>query len=225
MNSPSCVPRRRRAAIVGGFSAIIQNRDANDLLDFQMSDGPGTQITQALERLASGDAEAARQLYPRVYTELRSIAARCFRGSGLAPTLQPTALVHEAYLHLVDQTQAGWRSRLHFFAVAAMAMRQILVQHVRRRSAQKRGSDWRRVTLSAAVIEDRKDVVLLDLDDALTALEKLHERQARVVELRFFAELSVEEVAEVLGVSERTVTLDWQMARAFLRSRLKEVTD
>jgi RNA polymerase sigma factor (TIGR02999 family) len=180
------------------------------------------QITEALERLARGEADAAGVLYPHVYTELRSIAARCFRGSGRAVTLQPTALVHEAYLHLINQTQAGWRSRLHFFSVAAMAMRQILVQHVRRRASKKRGSGWRRVTLSGAVVDERRALDLLDLDDALKALEELHERQAKVVELRFFAELSVDEVAEVLGVSERTVTLDWQMAKVFLRNKLKE---
>lgn len=186
---------------------------------FEESDN---QITRVLERLVDGDTEAAQLLYPRVYAELRAIAGRWFRSGSRNSTLQPTALVHEAYLHLVDQSQAGWRNRSHFFAVAAMAMRQILIQHARRRSAKKRGSDWGRVTLSAAAIEDRGTLDLLDLDDALTALAQLHERQARVVELRFFGELSVEETAEVLGVSERTVKLDWRMAKAFLRSRLKE---
>lgn len=188
-----------------------------------MSDGPENQITRVLERLVNGDAEAARLLYPRVYTELRSIAGRWFRSRQRDRTLQPTALVHEAYLHLIDQAQAGWRNRSHFFAVAAMAMRQILIQHARRNSARKRGSNWRRITLSAADIEDQGTLELLDLNDALTALEQLHERQAKVVELRFFGELSVEETAEVLGTSERTVKMDWRMAKAFLRSRLTGV--
>lgn len=191
----------------------------------RMSDGPEDQITLVLARLVKGDEEAARLLYPRVYAELRTIAGRWFRSGRRNSTLQPTALVHEAYLHLVDQTQAGWRNRSHFFAVAAMAMRQILIQHARRSSARKRGSDWRRITLSAAAIEDQGTLELLDLDDALKALEQLHERQAKVVELRFFGELSVEETAEVLGVSERTVKLDWRMAKAFLRGRLKEATE
>lgn len=183
------------------------------------------QITQELKRLVRGDPEAAHQLYPRVYAELRLIAGRWFRSGDRGGTLQPTALVHEAYLHLVDQTHAGWRNRSHFFAIAATAMRQILIQHVRRRSTKKRGSDWGRITLSAAVIEDRGTLDLLDLDEALTALAKLHERQAKVVELRFFAELSVEETAAVLGVSEGTVKLDWRMAKAFLRNKLREATE
>lgn len=190
-----------------------------------MSNAPEDQITRVLERVVEGDAEAARQLYPQVYAELRAIAGRWFRRGSRDRTLQPTALVHEAYLHLVDQTQADWRNRSHFFAVAAMAMRQILIQHARRRSAQKRGGDWNRLTLSAAAMEDRETLDLLDLDEALTALERLHERQAKVVELRFFGELSVEEAAEVLCVSERTIKLDWRMAKAFLRGKLNQGSD
>jgi len=190
-----------------------------------MSDGLEDQITLVLARLVSGDAEAGRLLYPRVYAELRAIAGRWFRSGGRNSTLQPTALVHEAYLHLVDQTQAGWRNRSHFFAIAAMAMRQILIQHARRRSARKRGSDWKRITLSAAAMEDEGALELLDLNDALTVLEQLHKRQAKVVELRFFGELSVEETAEVLGVSERTVKMDWRMAKAFLCAKLKGTTN
>lgn len=180
------------------------------------------EITQVLQRVAGGDAGAAGELYPRVYAELRAIAGKWFRGGARENTLQPTALVHEAYLHLVDQTQAGWQDRSHFFAVAAMAMRQILIQHARKRSAKKRGSDWARVTLSAAAIEEKGALDLVELDEALKELEALHERQAKVVELRFFGDLSVEQTAEVLGVSERTVKQDWRMARAFLRGKLGE---
>jgi len=180
-----------------------------------------TDITQFLGRLAGGDRAAANQLYPAVYQELRGIAGRWFRGPGRQNTLQPTALVHEAYMHLVDQTRAEWKDRTHFFAVAATAMRQILIQHARKRNALKRGSDWGRITLSqAAVAEAEEPVDLLELDAALTELEALHERQARVVELRFFGELSVQDTAEVLGVSPRTVKLDWRMARAWLRAKL-----
>lgn len=186
-----------------------------------MPDLPNEPITQVLDRLAGGDRKAAEQLYPRVYAELRAIAGRWFRGSGRDNTLQPTALVHEAYIHLVDETQAGWQSRSHFFGVAASAMRQILIQHARRRSAKKRGSDWARVTLSVAAIEEQGLLDLIDLDDTLSELEQLHDRQAKVVELRFFGELSVEQTAEVLGVSERTVKTDYRMARAFLSSKLE----
>jgi len=178
-------------------------------------------ITEVLSRLVNGDAQAAEVLYPRVYAELRAIAGRWFRGGGRDSTLQPTALVHEAYIHLIDETQAGWQSRSHFFGVAASAMRQILIQHARRRSAKKRGSDWSRVTLSAAAIEEQGLLDLLDLDDALHALERVHQRQAKVVELRFFGDLTVEETAQVLGVSERTVKADYRMARAFLSDKLE----
>lgn len=186
-----------------------------------MLSGDTHAFTQALSRLKDGDGAAADQLLPIVYDELRGIAAKWFARPAPGRTLQPTALVHEAFLHLVDQTQTDWKNRSHFFAVAATAMRQILIQHARRRKAAKRGGDWQRVTLSqATVASPGSEIDLLDLDEALTRLAQLHARQARVVELRFFAELTNDEAAEALGVSPRTVELDWRAARAWLRSTL-----
>jgi RNA polymerase sigma-70 factor (ECF subfamily) len=178
-------------------------------------------FTQVLTELQNGDGAAANRLLPIVYDELRGIAAKWFARPTPGMTLQPTALVHEAFLHLVDQTQVDWKNRSHFFAVAATAMRQILIQHARQRNAAKRGGDWQRITLSqAAAVSPKNDIDVLDLDEALTRLGQLHARQGRVVELRFFAELKNDEVAEVLNVSPRTVELDWRAARAWLRSTL-----
>jgi RNA polymerase sigma factor (TIGR02999 family) len=181
------------------------------------------QFTQVLAQVAEGNGSAADRLFPIIYDELRGIAGRWFARPSAAQTLQPTALVHEAFLHLVDQTQVDWKNRSHFFAVAAMAMRQILIQHARHRQAAKRGGGWARITLSQAAVQNPdNEIDVLDLDDALTQLGKLHERQARVVELRFFADLKNDEVAEVLQVSPRTVEMDWRAAKAWLRTTLVE---
>ncbi len=189
-----------------------------------MSDSNKPETAKLLRHLGAGATAATEEAYQAIYPELRCIAARWFRGAGRGQTLQPTALVHEAYVHLIDQSNQDYRNRAHFHAVAALAMRQILVQHARKRKALKRGGGWQRITLSQASPsgDDDHPVDLLDLDEALTQLHTLHERQARVVELRFFGELSVEETAEVLDVSPRTVKLDWRMARAWLRSTLQE---
>lgn len=185
--------------------------------------GDTQQFTQVLAQLTEGNGSAADRLFPIVYDELRSIAGRWFARPSAAQTLQPTALVHEAFLHLVDQTQVDWKNRSHFFAVAATAMRQILIQHARHRQAAKRGGGWARITLSQAAVQNPdNEIDVLDLDDALTQLGKLHERQARVVELRFFADLKNDEVAEVLQVSPRTVEMDWRTAKAWLRTTLLE---
>lgn len=186
-----------------------------------MVSGDSHQFTQVLTQLSDGDGSAADRLFPIVYDELRAIASKWFARPSRDQTLQPTALVHEAFLHLVDQTQVDWKNRSHFFALAATAMRQILIQHARRRKAAKRGGNWERISLSQAAVENPENAIdLLDLEEALTKLGQLHERQARVVELRFFAELKIDEVAEVLGVSPRTVEMDWRTARAWLRSTL-----
>ncbi len=178
-------------------------------------------FTQCLTQLSDGDKQAADRLFPIVYDELRGIASKWFARPSSDQTLQPTALVHEAFLHLVDQTQVDWKNRSHFFAVAATAMRQILIQHARRRNAAKRGGGWGRITLSQAPAEKTgQEIDVLDLDDALNKLAQLHERQAKVVELRFFAELKNDEVAEVLQVSPRTIEMDWRTARAWLRTTL-----
>ena len=192
-----------------------------------MSSGTPT-ITILLEQAGQGRASAADHLLPLVYDELRALANSFFRRQRTDHTLQPTALVHEAYAKLVGSCggatgQALWASRAHFFAVAAKAMRQILANHARDRRAAKRSGQWHRVTLSEGVTPSgHRDLDLVALDEALEQLAHLDERQAHVVELRFFAEMNVKEIAHVLGVSISTVERDWRMARAWLSARLRE---
>ena len=136
-------------------------------------------------------------------------------------TLQPTALVHEAYFKLVDQTRVDWRGRTHFLAIAAQAMRRILVDHARRRGAAKRGGKWHRIALDDnRVIESNRDEDVLALEDALTKLKELDPRQAQMIELRFFGGLSIAEVAKVMEISKRSVEREWTMVRAWLRQEL-----
>jgi RNA polymerase sigma-70 factor (ECF subfamily) len=171
-------------------------------------------------RHLAGDEAAANQLLPIVYDELRARARYYLRSGRAGDTLQPTALVHEAYLRLAGQP-AGWEGRTHFYAVAAMAMRQILIDHARYRGRGKRGGDVARVTLSDAVARvSEPDVDVFALGEALERLATLNERHARIVELRYLAGLTVDEVAEVLGVSRRTVESDWTFARAWLKAEL-----
>ncbi len=186
------------------------------------------EITGLLMRARQGDAGASDELYPAVYDHLRAIAGGYFRNQRPDQTLQATALVHEAYLKLIDQTSADWRDRTHFFAVAAQAMRQILVDHARSRSAKKRGKGWSRVSLErieqnlAMSGDDEQSGIddVLWLDEAMTELAAFAPRQAQIVELRFFAGLSVDQIAEAVGVSPRTVDLDWKLARAWLVQNL-----
>lgn len=180
-------------------------------------------VTRMLDDLAAGDRSAAGRLLPHVYEELRALAAGFLARQRPGHTLQPTALVHEAYVKLAGAVDANWQSRKHFFDVAAMAMRQLLTDHARRRATEKHGGQSARVTLSdvATPLVDAPDVDLLALDEALSKLSALDARQGRIVELRYLAGLTVEETADVLGVSPRTVKLDWQMARAFLRRELR----
>lgn len=179
------------------------------------------QATQLVQQLESGDPAAADQLMPLVYTELRGLAAAFMRREGRGHTLQPTAMVHEAFMRMVDQTRVEWKGRAHFVAVAAQTMRRILVDHARAKKAAKRGGGRVRVTLQAdlAISPEREEDVLA-LNEALEKLQLVDERQARIVELRFFGGLSVKEVAEVLDVSTRTVENDWTMVRAWLRREL-----
>jgi RNA polymerase sigma factor (TIGR02999 family) len=176
-----------------------------------------------LAGLERGDRAAAERLLPLVYDELRVVADSFFRFQPANHTLQSTALVHEAYLRLVNQTGEKWKSRAHFFAVAARAMRQILINHAERRAAAKRGGDRQKLTLNEDLTPaPQREVDLLALDEALTRLSGLSERMGRVVELRFFGGLTVEEVAQVLNVSKRTIEGDWQTARAWLSRELSE---
>jgi RNA polymerase sigma factor (TIGR02999 family) len=182
---------------------------------------PG-EVTRLLHDLQEGDEGAGERLAALVYAELREVAARHLRAERPDHTLTPTALVHEAYLRLAGQQETAWQSRAHFFAMAARAMRRILVDHARARRAAKR-SGGERVPLDDAsdVIAGADDaqaraIDLVALDDALARLTALDPRQARVVELRYFAGLEIEEVAELLGVSGMTVKRDWRLARAWL---------
>jgi len=179
---------------------------------------PGSSdVTALLLRWSEGNKEALDQLTPLVYKELRSLAARQLRRERPGHTLESTALVHEAYLKLVDQTRVTWHNREHFFAVASKIMRRILVNHARFHNRLKRGSGRTLLTLSEAVAPSaRRDVDLEALDEALGRLSSMDEQQGRIIELRFFAGLSIEDTAECLQVSAATVKRDWNVARAWL---------
>lgn len=173
--------------------------------------------------MVDGRHDATGKLLTLVYDELRSLAAAQLRDERKGHTLQPTALVHEAYLRLVGQTEINWQSKAHFFAVAATAIRRVLVDHARRANAAKRGGNFQRTILEFAHIETTPDPVdLSELDRALEKLSKTDERKSRVVELRYFAGLSIPETAEVLGVSHATIERDWRFARAWLYNELKQ---
>jgi len=179
-------------------------------------------VTLLLSTLTRGDEAAASKLIPLVYDELRRLAASYMRREHEGHTLQATALVHEAYLKLVEQRSVTWQSRAHFFGVAAQLMRRILIDHARGHLRQKRGGEHKKVSLDETfVFSEQKSAELLAVNDALELLARVDSRQARVVELRFFAGLSVEEAAEVLGVSPKTVKRDWSVAKAWLYAELK----
>jgi RNA polymerase sigma-70 factor (ECF subfamily) len=189
-----------------------------------MSAGPTKRhTTQVLNAACTGDGNAAKQLMPQVYQELREQARRYFQHESSGHTLQPTALVNEAYLKLVDQTKVDWQGRTHFFAVGAQMMRRVLVDHARAKQRVKRGGGRCRIPLDETLtISPQRDEDVLALDDALEKLAQLDARQAKIVELRFFGGLTVDEVAEVLGISPRTVTSEWAVVRAWLRCELSE---
>ncbi len=183
-------------------------------------------VTLVLEQLRNGDERAADKLLPLVYDEFRALARHYLSQERHNHTLQPTALVHEAYMKLVDQTRVDWHGKAHFFAVAAQAMRRILVDHARSRQRDKRGGGRARVALEeATALSPQKDEDVLALDEALERLGAIDPRQAKVVELRFFGGLSVDEVAAALGVSKRTVEGDWTFARAWLSRELRNNDD
>ena len=189
----------------------------------------GAEPAELLSSICEGDKIAAAALTPIVYDELRRLAGHYLRRDGApnpAHTLQPTALVHEAYLRLIGNSRDGYKSRTHFMAVAAVAMRHVLIDHARGRKRLKRGGDRQRLTLSDTVLSDDQEIVdAVALVDALETLRELDERGARVVELRFFGGLTEPECAALLGVSDRTVRNDWYSARAWLRQRLAESHD
>ena len=182
---------------------------------------PASDVTGLLRAWSAGDLDARERLMPLVYDELRRRAAACMRRERQSHTLQPTALVHEAYLRLVDQRQAAWQNRAQFFAVAAEIMRRILVDWARAHRTAKRSGRWSRLTLDpATALTHPADVDVLDLDAALTELAAFDVRKSRIAELRFFAGLTLEETGQLLQLSPRTVERDWDGARAWLFKRL-----
>jgi RNA polymerase sigma factor (TIGR02999 family) len=174
-------------------------------------------VTTLLVKWRNGDRQALDELTPLVYDELRRLAARWLRRERPGHTLEGTALVHEAYLRLVHQRETEWQNRSHFFAIAAQLIRRILVDHARTRDRVKRGGGAFKLSLDEALgVSEARDLELVALDDALGALSKIDPQQGRIVELRFFAGLSIEETAEALGISPATVKRDWVVAKAWL---------
>jgi RNA polymerase sigma factor (TIGR02999 family) len=187
------------------------------------SDPEKQNITEILRQWSGGKQEALDQLMPLVYAELHRQAAQYLRRERANHTLQTTALIHEAYLKLIDQRNVNWESRTHFFAIAAQSMRRILVDYAKTRNREKRGGAEENLPLKEALqiqAKEEKTVDLIALDEALTKLSKIDEQQARVVEMRYFADLSLEETAEALGVSRATAARDWSVAKAWLLREL-----
>ncbi len=181
------------------------------------------EVTSLLIRLTDGDGAVLDDLLPLVYAELRRLAASYLRRERQGHTLQPTALVHEAYMRMIDQTQVEWQNRAHFFGVAAQMMRRILVDHARGQQAEKRGGEFQKLSLDENIdVSGERAADLIALDDALARLAELDPQKSRVVELRFFGGLSVEETAEVLGVSAPTVKRQWRMAKAWLFGQVQK---
>jgi RNA polymerase sigma factor (TIGR02999 family) len=179
-------------------------------------------VTGLLQAWRRGDAGAAERLLPLVYAELRRLARGRLRGERAAVTFQPTVLVQEAFLRLIEQREVDWRDRSHFFAIASTMMRRILIDHARARARLKRAHEAVPITIETALhAEQRPLIEVLDLDRVLEQLAAEHPRHARIVELRFFAGLEMDEIAEVLAVSDRTVKRDWAFARAWMLHRLE----
>jgi RNA polymerase sigma factor (TIGR02999 family) len=189
---------------------------------------PAGEVTQLLLRWRGGDEAALTALLPLVYEELRSLARRHLRHERGSHTLQRTALVHEAFLRIVDQKQVDWESRTQFYGIASQMMRRVLVDYARRRSAAKRGDGAQHVDLDAILQDEGDDLPLAQepaidfaaLDDALKRLEALDPQQGRLVELRFFGGLSIKETADVIGISPATVKREWAIARAWLQREI-----
>jgi RNA polymerase sigma-70 factor, ECF subfamily len=184
-------------------------------------------ITQLLYELKSGEREALGDLLPLVYDELRRLADNYLRRERVDHTLQPTALVHEAYLRLIGQKPIDWQNRAHFFGVAARLMREILIEYARARNRIKRGGEFKTIIAldDAVSFSSEKQLDVIALDEALSQLENLDERQARIVEMKFFGGLSIEEIAEVLDISPATVKREWSTAKLFLYKILNSQND
>ena len=179
-------------------------------------------ITKMLRQYQSGDRKVLDELFPLVYDELRRLARSRLQSERADHTLQPTALVHEAYLRLIEQHSTDWQNRAHFFGLAAEMMRRILVNHAVKRNAEKRFGNQTKIALDDAIdLVTEREIDLISLDDALTKLAEFDPQQAKIIELRFFTGLKIEEVAEVLGVSDSTVKREWRVAKAWLHDRLK----
>jgi RNA polymerase sigma factor (TIGR02999 family) len=195
-----------------------------------MTMSPSTQetVTRLLRRASDGEVGAADELVPHVLRELRVIAEAQFRGERPNHTLQPTALVNEAYLRLVGSDDLNWSSRQHFYALASRIMRNILVDHARAKRAEKRGGGKQRITIQVGEVVQgdaqaaTDQIDLIALDEAMTALGELDERKARLVELRFFAGLNEQQAADLLGIARSTAAEDWRLARAWLRKTMRE---
>ena len=186
-----------------------------------MSETESSETTRLLRDWAKGDQAALDRLTPRVYKQLRRIAGRCMKNERAARTIQTTALVHEAYLKLIEVDNVNWQHRAHFFAVCAQVMRHILLEEARKRATTKRGGGVVRVDLAQIPdLSSARSRELIALDEALTRLAEIDARKARVIELRFFGGLSVAETAAVLNVSEDTVLRDWRLARVWLKAEL-----
>jgi RNA polymerase sigma factor (TIGR02999 family) len=177
-------------------------------------------VTELLRQWSDGNRQALSELLPIIYNELRRVAHQYLHRERVDHTLQTTALVHEAYLKLIDQRSVNWQNRAHFFAVAAQAMRRILIDNARRRTAGKRGKGEKIPLEDVAIVSKDRDESLVELDEALRVLEEIDPQQGKIIELRYFGGLTIEETAEALSLSPATVKREWAMARAWLYSAL-----
>ncbi len=187
-----------------------------------MADKEKNDVTVLLNRIGDGSQTAAGKLLELVYPDLRRLAGAYMQNERSDHTLQATALVHEAYIRLVDWENVSWQNRAHFFSVASEVMRKVLVDHARAKKAQKRDGGQKIILEEAVSLADSKQIDLMALNESLETLEKLDPRQAKIVELRFFGGLSIEETAYILSVSETTVRREWTFAKAWFQRELKE---
>ncbi len=186
---------------------------------------PKEEITRLLQSVNAGDKKAANELFPILYGQLKDMASRYMHFENNNHTLQATSLVHEAYLKLLDQNNVDWQGRTHFLAVSAQAMRRLLVDHARTKSRKKRGGDQKKVGVEViewSILDPEVSEHVLAVDEALDKLQELNEQHAKIVEMRFFSGMTVQEVADELGVSKRKIESEWTMIKAWLRKELNE---